>query len=146
MKINSHMTSKTVEETHKMAQNLGKDVTDGGVICLYGDLGSGKTEFTKGLAEYFGIDKFSIKSPTYTYIRKYETPKLHFYHIDLYRLERIDDLLAMEIEEIMRVNKNIIVIEWADKMSEILPEKRIDVNFKYLNENEREIQIDKRSL
>ena len=139
------MISKTIEETHKLARDLGKEAEGGGVICLYGDLGSGKTEFTKGLAQYFGINKFSIKSPTYTYVRKYETPKLHFYHIDLYRLEKIDDLMAMEIEEIMCVEKNIIVIEWADKMSEILPKKRIDIKFKYLNENEREIQIDKRA-
>lgn len=105
------------------------------MICLYGDLGSGKTLFVQGLAEALGIDKYSIKSPTYVYIRNQK----HFYHIDLYRLEEIDELLRLEIEELLKNPQNIIIIEWADRLKKYLPNKRTDIYFKYLDDNSREI-------
>lgn len=125
-------------ETFKLAGELADKIRSGGLICLYGDLGSGKTTFTKGLAHALGIDSFSIKSPTYTYIRKHN----NIYHIDLYRLEKIDELIWNEITEIMEDTGNIVIIEWADRLQEKLPSKRIDVHMKYLDENSRGIRID----
>lgn len=133
--------SKSEAQTREIAKKLAQKVKGGGVICLYGDLGSGKTTFVKGLAEGLGIDDFSIKSPTYIYIRKYDKFRHKFYHIDLYRLEKIDDLLWHEIHEIMENPQNIIIIEWADKMDEKLPAKRTNIWLTYLNQNSRKIDI-----
>ena len=136
------MITKSPLATEKIAKEVAAKIKNGGVVCLFGDLGSGKTTFTKGIAEYFGIDKFSIKSPTYTYIRQYPNKNNRIYHIDLYRLEVIDELLWQEIKELMTNKNNILIIEWADKMEDYLPGNRIDVHFKYLDENSREITID----
>jgi len=135
------MISKSIEETQGMAAKISEKIKDGGLVCLFGDIGSGKTTFTKGIAEAFGMDKFSIKSPTYIYIRKYSKNEKNIYHIDLYRLEEIDNLLWHEIEELLENKKNIIIIEWADRINEELPKNRIDIYFEYLDENSREIKI-----
>lgn len=131
------MISKSPKETEKIARSLADKIKEGGLVCLYGDLGSGKTVFVKGLAEGLSLNKFSIKSPTYTYIRN----QLHFYHIDLYRLDKVDELLWHEIIELLENPKNIIVIEWADRLQEKLPKKRIDVHFKYIDSETRKIII-----
>ncbi|MFA6991707.1 MAG: tRNA (adenosine(37)-N6)-threonylcarbamoyltransferase complex ATPase subunit type 1 TsaE [Candidatus Gracilibacteria bacterium] len=140
------MTSKNKEQTREIAHKIAKNIKDGGVICLYGDLGTGKTEFSKAVAEYFGIDDFSVKSPTYNYIRFYQGKKVKIYHIDLYRLEEIDDLLAEEIKEIFEDKSNIVLIEWAERMRNILPNKRIDVTIEHIDENSRGIKIHKRNV
>ncbi len=133
--------SKSTEQTQRLAGTVAEKIKGGGTVCLYGDLGSGKTTFTKGIAEKFNIEKFSIKSPTYTYIRHYQMDRFNLYHIDLYRLEEVDELLLNEIEEISENRRNIIVIEWADRMKNNLTGKRIEVHFEYLGENARKIKI-----
>lgn len=133
--------SKSEGETQEIAKKIAKRVEKGGIVCLFGEIGTGKTTFTKGLAQYFGIEKFSVKSPTYTFIRKYSKNEQNLYHIDLYRLEIIDDLLAREIDELTENKSNIIIIEWADKMKNQLPEKRIEITFEYLEERTRKITI-----
>jgi tRNA threonylcarbamoyladenosine biosynthesis protein TsaE len=130
--------SNNEEETAKIAAEVAKKVQHGGVVCLYGDLGSGKTVFTKGIAEALDLQDFKVKSLTYTYIRAYE----NFYHIDLYRLEAIDELLLHEIEELWENPNNILVIEWADRLAEHLPPQRTDVHIEYRDENTRTISID----
>ncbi|MFA6917566.1 MAG: tRNA (adenosine(37)-N6)-threonylcarbamoyltransferase complex ATPase subunit type 1 TsaE [Candidatus Gracilibacteria bacterium] len=133
--------SKNEEETRKIAESLANQVKDGGILCLFGDLGTGKTVFSKGFAKTFGIDELAIKSPTYTYVRDYPLGGRHLYHIDLYRLETIDELLLQEIEELLENKKNILIIEWADKLKYHLPENRIDVCMEYLDENSRKITV-----
>ncbi len=134
--------SQNEKETQKLAAKIGQKIEKGGVICLFGDLGTGKTTFVKGLAEHFGINEFTIKSPTYTYMRKHVTAKNKlFCHIDLYRLEQIDELILEEIYELFENKDSIIVIEWAEKMEEYLPPERIDIYFKYIDEKKRELQI-----
>lgn len=133
--------SKSEKETTKIAKTIAEKVKNGGFVCLFGDLGSGKTIFTKGIAQALGIDKFSIKSPTYTYVREYKARDINLYHIDLYRLEEIDELLWHQIEEILHNKKNIIIVEWADRLKEYLPENRIDIYFEYLDQNSRKIEI-----
>ncbi|PIZ75739.1 tRNA (adenosine(37)-N6)-threonylcarbamoyltransferase complex ATPase subunit type 1 TsaE [Candidatus Peregrinibacteria bacterium CG_4_10_14_0_2_um_filter_38_24] len=133
--------TKSPKETQEIAISLSKKIKKGGVVCLFGNLGTGKTIFTKGLAEGLGIENLSIKSPTYTYIRHHKIKDQNVYHIDLYRLKQIDELLALELNEIMHNKKNIIIIEWADRMESILPKKRIDVELEYLDDDSREIKI-----
>jgi len=134
-------TTKKPQETKEIAISLVKKIKKGGVICLFGDLGTGKTVFTKGLAEGLGVENLSIKSPTYTYIRHHKKNGQNIYHIDLYRLEQIDELLALELDEIMQNKENIIIVEWADRMGSVLPKKRIDVEISYIDDTSREIKI-----
>ncbi|MBD3360733.1 tRNA (adenosine(37)-N6)-threonylcarbamoyltransferase complex ATPase subunit type 1 TsaE [Candidatus Peregrinibacteria bacterium] len=132
--------SKSEEETHCIAEKIAKKIKNGGVVCLFGDLGTGKTVFAKGIAHYLGIDKFSIKSPTYTYIRKHKRKdKNDLYHIDLYRLDKIDNILLREIDELLEDKENILIIEWADRMGDHLPKNRINVKFEYIDKNKRKI-------
>ncbi len=139
--MNKTYITNSAEETKAIAESLIKKIKKGGVICLFGNLGTGKTIFTKGLAEGLGIENISIKSPTYTYIRHHKKNGHNIYHIDLYRLEQIDELLALELDEIMQNKENIIIVEWADRMESILPKKRIDVEISYTGDTSRKIKI-----
>ena len=100
MIIDSHSEKETI----KFAKDFAKKFK-GRVVLLIGDMGTGKTHFTKGFAAGLGLEDFMIKSPTYTYIRKYEAVDFLLYHIDLYRLDGHDEMLEEEILELMEGEK-----------------------------------------
>ncbi len=133
---------KNLQETQQFAEEFAKTLKPHDVICLYGDLGSGKTTFVQGLAKGLGIEN-RIISPTFIIARHYKIKDLVFYHIDLYRTETIHDFLSIGLDEILEDNSNIVAIEWAEKLKEMLPSKRIDIKFELISENEREIAIEK---
>lgn len=146
------VVTKSAQETQalgeKIANNLSFDKLSsrkGRVIALYGELGSGKTTFLQGLAKGLGIRE-RILSPTFIMMRTYpitdhQSPITDFYHVDLYRIEDEKDIEGLGLEEIWSDPKNIIAIEWAEKIKKILPKKRIDIHFKYLKNNGREIRV-----
>lgn len=136
----SKILSRNVSETKKIAANFAKNLKKGDVLCLFGNLGSGKTSFIQGLAIGLEIDK-RIISPTFIIVRTYKTKKFNFYHIDLYRTETENDLLTLGLEEIIAEKENIVAIEWAERLSRLLPRTRIDINFKYIDKKTREISI-----
>lgn len=144
--------TNSFEETQNLGKELATTLKGGELIALYGNLGGGKTTFVQGLALGLGI-KRRIISPTFIIIRTYEInnqksiiknqelrPKT-FYHIDLYRTETSDDIRGLGIDEIIGNSNNIIVVEWAEKMKDFLPKKRIDIYFEYLDENKRKIKF-----
>lgn len=133
--------SHSEEETRRIARDLGSGVKAPAFICLIGNLGSGKTVFAKGLAEAFGIHRDKIKSPTYTFVRQYRAGKIDFYHFDFYRIEAADDLMKRDLEEIFARKNAVIVMEWADHVKDILPDGRIEVNFKYADAFTRKITM-----
>lgn len=135
-------TTNSLDETQSLAKDLAQTLRGGEFVALYGNLGGGKTNFTQGLARALKI-KRRIISPTFIIIRSYKRQKGQFYHLDLYRIENANELLNLGIEEIISSKDNIVVVEWAEKMKEFLPRKRIDVHFKFLEENKREITIEK---
>jgi tRNA threonylcarbamoyladenosine biosynthesis protein TsaE len=114
---------------------------DGGVLALSGDLGSGKTTFSQGFAQGLKIND-RIVSPTFLIIRQYPVPgkKNYFYHIDLYRMENID-LKNSGLEEILSEPSNVVLIEWADKILEYLPETVKRIYLKKVSGDEHEITI-----
>ncbi len=139
--------TKTTEQTQKLAAELAISLKQPSVITLQGELGAGKTTFTQGFARGLGI-KQKIISPTFIIMRKYDIDVKSkknniedFYHVDLYRLENERNIAGTGLLEVINDNKSIVVIEWAEKMGNLLPEKRIDVTFKYLSEREREITV-----
>jgi len=133
--------TKSARETQKLGEKLAADLSGGGIICLYGELGSGKTTFIQGLARGLGIKK-RVLSPTFIMMRQYG----NFFHVDLYRIEDEKDIEGLGLSEIWSDPGNLIAIEWPEKIEKILPKKRIEIRFEYTNENERKIIINHGSI
>ena len=124
-------------ETVELAQNIESEKFENMIICLDGELGSGKTVFTKGIANALGIQE-NITSPTFTIIKEYMDGEMPLYHMDVYRLDGNTD--GVGIEEYY--NKGgIVVIEWSNTIKSILPEERLEIKFKVIDENRRSIVI-----
>lgn len=126
------VTMNTEEDTIYLAQNMESEKFPNMVICLYGDLGSGKTVFAKAFAHAMGID--GVTSSTFNIIKEYNG-ELPFYHMDVYRLEdeNVDNLGIEEYYE----KGGVVMIEWADLIQDYLPEERLDVRFKVIDEETR---------
>lgn len=127
------ITTRSELETIEIAQNIESEKFPNMVICLEGDLGSGKTVFTKGIAESLGIDEV-ITSPTFNIIKEYNTGEMPLYHMDVYRLD--GNINNLGLEEYYHKN-GIVVIEWADTIKDYLPEERLDIKIKIVDENTR---------
>ena len=121
-------------ETIEIAQNIESEKFPNMVICLNGELGSGKTMFVKGIANALGINEV-ITSPTFNIIKEYEG-ELPLYHLDVYRLDEASNDIG--IEEYFSKG-GIVVIEWAENIKDILPEERLDIKIKVLGENKRSL-------
>ena len=126
------VTTRNEMDTIELAQNFESEKFPNMIICLDGELGSGKTVFTKGIANALGI-KESITSPTFTIIKEYDG-ELPLYHMDVYRLN--GNVEGTGIEEYF-TKGGVVVIEWADTIKDILPEERLDIKFKVVGENTR---------
>jgi tRNA threonylcarbamoyladenosine biosynthesis protein TsaE len=137
MKKNDYITN-TFKETQRLGEDFAKTLKGGDVVCLYGELGAGKTTFVQGLAKGLGINS-RIISPTFIIVRSYELEVLNFFHIDLYRMEGEKDLESLGIDEILNNKNNIVVIEWAENLNNQMPKKRTDVEFSYENDDVRKI-------
>lgn len=131
------------EETQEIARKVASGLSEGTTICLYGDLAAGKTTFTQGIAGFFGINR--LVSPTFIIMREYpiegKSVIKRLYHVDLYRLNTIDEIHAFDIDEIWSDKSNLVIIEWPEKFVDILPTNRIDIYFHATDDNEREIKI-----
>ena len=129
--------TESPEETRKVAENLVQFLRDGDTIALYGKLGSGKTTFVQGLARGLGI-KLPIVSPTYTLVRQYG----RLIHVDLYRLENREQVQELGLVEYFAHNAYIVVVEWAEKIEDLLPKRHIKVKLEFTGEGERKITIE----
>ena len=127
------ITTHSEEDTIEIAQNIESEKFPNMVICLIGDLGSGKTIFTKGFAEALGIDE-NITSPTFNIIKEYTGGESNLYHMDLYRLD--GDVRNLGIEEYYEKG-GVVIIEWADMIEDYLPEERLEIRFKIVDEDTR---------
>lgn len=129
------ITMKSEDDTIALAENLESEKFPNMVICLYGDLGSGKTVFAKAFAHAMGID--GVTSSTFNIIKEYNG-ELPLYHMDVYRIDNNIDNLG--IEEYFEKG-GVTIIEWADLIKDYLPEERLDIKFKVVDENTRILQI-----
>lgn len=123
----------SVEETTNLGIELGKLLNPGDIVCLTGDLGTGKTHITKGIAKGLNIDD-NITSPTFTIVNEYNTKDINIYHFDVYRLADIDEFYAIGGEEYFE--KGVSIIEWGELIEEALPKDYIKINFSRDLENE----------
>ena len=144
-----NILSRSPEETLRLGEKVGERLIDGMIIALEGDLGGGKTTFTKGLAKGLGI-KEDITSPSFTLERIYKIPSKQttndkrqttLYHFDFYRIDNPKDMVSYELTEALEDQKGIVVIEWAEKIEAELPKEKLIVKFKYIDENTRKIVL-----
>lgn len=137
-------TTYSPEETIDWAISYAKKLKGGEVLALKGDLGAGKTTFTKGLAEGLKISE-TITSPTFVMLKNYpmkiDDQDMLFVHIDAYRAETIEDIKSVGIEDFLNRKDVIMAIEWPEKIRKILPKNTIYINFKHLDKNKREISL-----
>ncbi|WP_338787796.1 tRNA (adenosine(37)-N6)-threonylcarbamoyltransferase complex ATPase subunit type 1 TsaE [Metabacillus sp. FJAT-53654] len=130
-------STNSSEETLEIAKRLSEKVKKSDVVTLEGDLGAGKTTFTKGLAKGLGI-KRNVNSPTFTIIKEYKDGRLPLYHMDVYRLEDADEDLGFD--EYFHGN-GITVVEWAHLIEDQLPSERLDIKILYVNDSTRKIMM-----
>ena len=130
-------TSRSEQDTMELAENLESEKFPGMIICLDGELGSGKTVFVKGFAKSLGIDE-NITSPTFNIVKEYQTGELPLYHMDVYRLESGDESIGFD--DYFKT-EGICIIEWAELIEDSLPEERLDIKFRVIDEDTRIIKL-----
>jgi len=147
--------TKSGKETENLGKKIGRKILKekpgkiAKVIALEGDLGGGKTTFLKGFAKGLGIRE-KILSPTFIIFRKFKIrvnscPNsckfANFYHVDCYRIEKPREILNLGFRKIIKNPKNIVAIEWANRIHQIIPKKALQIKFKILSKNQRQITI-----
>jgi len=132
--------SRSEKETIELGSKFARRLLPGDVVALYGDLGSGKTRFIKGICMGLGVAAH-VSSPTFTIINEYTGTNFRIHHFDFYRLESVQELREIGFNEYLDDN-GICVIEWADRVKNLLPPDRYDVYFSFGEENQiRKISI-----
>ena len=123
--MNMKIESFSAEETYELGKKLGSEANPGDVLTLIGDLGVGKTVFTQGFADGLGITE-PISSPTFTIVQVYEEGRLPFYHFDVYRIGDVEEMDEVGFDEYV-MGEGVSLIEWANLIEEILPERRTEI-------------------
>ncbi len=125
------------EQTWRIGEMLGDRLGAGDMVCLYGDLGAGKTSFSYGVALGLGVQEQYISSPTFTFVNEYKG-RVPLYHIDLYRLKDPEELESIGFEEYID-SDGVTVVEWAERAEDDLPTECLSVYLSYVDEHSREI-------
>ena len=125
--------SKSENDTLDFAFNFAKSLNKNSIIILSGDLGSGKTKFTEGILKYFGLDN-EISSPTFNIVKEYESGEMKLNHMDVYRIEDTDETIAFN--DYFK-GDGVTIIEWAELIEDKLPDERLEIKFKVIDENTR---------
>ena len=132
---------KTLDDTQKLAYEFAKLIeNDGCFISLYGEIGAGKTAFVKQVAKAIGITE-KVTSPSFVILNEYHSAKIPVYHFDLYRLEHEGVKTIFDELQEYSEGKQITFVEWAEFSQNALPFEKIDVNIKYIDENQREFEF-----
>lgn len=127
------ITSLDERDTIELAENFESEKFPNMVICLKGDLGSGKTVFAKGFANALGINEV-ITSPTFNIVKEYYDGEMKLFHMDVYRIDETD--VEIDFDEYFK-KRGITIIEWSDLISDKLPKNRLEISFKIVDENKR---------
>jgi len=130
-------TTISFKQTQKLGEILAKELRGGEIVCLTGELGSGKTTFAQGMLRGLGA-KGPYTSPTFVVIKHYKAESRNIYHIDAYRVGS-KDILDLGWEEIVSGKNNIVIVEWAERIKSIIPKDAIWFGFGHLEKNKRKI-------
>ncbi len=130
----------SVEETWELARQLAAELKPGDILCLEGDLGAGKTTFTQGLAAALGVGG-RVTSPTFCIVQEHRSPTCLLVHMDLYRLHGEDDVLAIGWEDYLAQGA-ILVVEWPERASTLIPPDARHITLLHLGEESRRVTID----
>ena len=136
----SKVISSSEEETVKLAAAFASSLPRPAVVTLTGDLGTGKTVFSRGMARALGVEG-PISSPTFTIVQEYEIETGLLFHMDLYRIADDEDALTFGIEDFLTDKTAICIIEWPQRLSCLLPDEVYAVHLQHVSENEREIRL-----
>lgn len=137
----SELISKTPEQTLEFGKAFGSSLDNEAVLCFYGNLGSGKTTFIKGLISSAAQQQVdAITSPTYVYLNVYEGLKTVF-HFDLYRLKDWEEFISLGFDDVLMGSYGIRCFEWTERIEAHLPKKRIELKFEVINSSTRKIII-----
>ncbi len=135
------LITTSASETYELGRRMGGNLEPGDILALFGELGSGKTCFTQGLCAGLGIPRKRVISPTYAFVHEYEG-RLPVLHLDLYRIDNLEDALDLDVMEYLsRGEGGIVVIEWADRIMPLLDEDTIQVIFNVVTSRKREILV-----
>lgn len=137
------ITTPSAQQTRNFGKKIAMQLGGGEVVCLYGELGAGKTTFVSGIINEFLPGK-RVLSPTFIIVRHYDIPKgtiKHIFHIDLYRMNTISEIEQIGIGEFMHRSDTVTLIEWPERMQSILPRKRLDIYFQTINSKIRKISL-----
>lgn len=132
------ITSISPEQTQEIGRNLGQIAQPGDVILLTGNLGAGKTCLTQGIAWGLDTNEFAA-SPSFTLMREHYG-RLPLYHVDFYRLDHVEDIYDLGIDDYLFGN-GLCVIEWAEKGMELMPDERLLIEIEHVSENERKLSL-----
>ncbi|WP_457577175.1 tRNA (adenosine(37)-N6)-threonylcarbamoyltransferase complex ATPase subunit type 1 TsaE [Desulfomarina sp.] len=136
MKNDFSIRVKTVKETERIGEILGRNAAGGDVLCLRGDLGAGKTTLTQSIARGLEVpDDYYVSSPSFTILHEYKG-RIRLYHMDFYRLSDSDEVIDLGFEELFYLD-GLTVIEWPERAEDILPERRIDIEIRLEEDEER---------
>jgi tRNA threonylcarbamoyladenosine biosynthesis protein TsaE len=133
------IVSTSVKETLKIGRSLALNLEKGDIVCLFGDLGSGKTVLTRGICSAFKVEPGKVLSPTFVLIRQYNG-RVPIYHFDLYRLDDPKDILNLGYEEYL-FDEGISVIEWADKLGYSMPKEFLKIELRISGNNRRTLKF-----
>ena len=137
-------TSLCESDTEAVGAEVARNCPRGTVIILDGDLGAGKTVFSRGFARELGIDE-PVSSPTYTIVQEYELPeKGRLYHLDLYRINGVSAALAFGVDEFLNDPSSYALVEWPERIEGIIPEDAVKVTLKHAGNEQREISVEYR--
>ena len=140
MQHKKSLISISSDDTFNFGSKFSNSINYGSIIFLKGDLGSGKTTFSKGFASGLGFSD-EILSPTYSILNEYKLNSKSLYHFDLYRLKSVNEFLEIGGIEYLNDKKSISLIEWPNIIKEIVSKNIIEIEFEYLSEKERKITI-----
>ena len=128
------------KEMDRLASKVAESLENGGVLGLIGNLGTGKTTFTKRICKYFGITE-NVKSPTFTYVIEYTSGRRPVYHFDVYRIMNPGEIYEIGFEDYIGEESSIIIVEWADNIIDEMPENTVYVEIEHNGEDTRRISI-----
>lgn len=133
------MRTHSPNETRELAKRLAKELRRGDVLLLWGDLGAGKSEFTRGLAQGLGVTA-TVTSPSFTILNVYDDGRIPLYHFDWYRLNSVEELYEMGMEEFLG-GDGVAVVEWPSQCPEAIPEAHLAIRLTPVDETTRDVTI-----